>query len=136
MSHIMLAELKAVLKWHCRNGETIEQFFNRQLHERIVDHRLTEPVGNVRSLQLSDEEVNVVEEFWATAELFKKFPPWHKRKNPARTDMPIVVFRGWERLLLIDGHSRINLWTATGNDGPHRMLVVEPKSDVIDPFKT
>jgi hypothetical protein len=131
----MLDELKAVLKWHCSNGETIDQFFNRQMHERILDRRLTQPLADIRHLQLSDEEVTVKEELWSI-EQFKVFPRWHTLQKPARTDIPLVVFRGWKRLLLIDGQSRINLWTDTRNDGPHRVLVVEPKSDVADPFKT
>ena len=131
----LLDELKAVLDPHARKtGESIEQFFNRQLHERIVNDRLAKPLGNVRSLQLSYEEINVIEESWSNAQL-SAFTQWHQIKVPARSDVPLIVFRGWGKLCLIDGQKRINMWTSTRNDGPHRILIVEPKSDVRDPFK-
>ena len=132
----LLDELKAVLEPHTRTtGETIEQFFNRQLHERIVDHRLDQPLPNVRLLQLSDAEVNILEELWSTAQL-KGFPLWHKKIRPAKTDVPLVVFRGWGKLCLIDGQTRVNLWSAVGNNESHRVLIVEPQSTIIDPFGT
>ncbi len=131
----MLDELIAVLKPHIGQKETIEHFFNRQLHERIVRRPLLEPLADMRLLRLSDEEINVIEEFWSTAQ-FKVFDPWHTRKNPVRTDIPVVVFRGWDKLLLIDGQNRVNLWNAMGNHEPHRVLVVEPQPKIIDPFST
>jgi hypothetical protein len=132
----MLEKLEAVLKPHAmRTGETIEQFFNRQLHERIVGERLAQPVANVRLLQLSNAEVNIVEELWSTGQL-KVFPPWHTINKPAQTDVPLVVFRGWSKLYLIDGQKRVNLWISTENSEPHRVLVVEPKANVSNPFKT
>jgi len=130
----LLEEMKAVLKPHTGSKESIEQFFNRQLHERIVGERLDQPMPTVRLLQLSDYEVDVLEESWSNAQL-KTFPPWHTRKNPVRTDVPLIVFRGWGKLCLIDGQKRVNLWIATENDGPHRVLVVEPHSNVTDPFE-
>jgi len=130
----MLDELKSVLAPHTSPRESIDQFFNRQLHERIVRNRLDQPLPDVRLLQLTHAEVNIFEEFWPTAQL-KAFPPWHTNIKPAQTDVPLVVFRGWGKVCLIDGQTRVNLWNSTGNNGPHRILVVEPKSDVPDPFK-
>jgi hypothetical protein len=131
----MLDELKSVLAPHTSQTESIDQFFNRQLHERIAGHRRDHPLPNVRLLQLSNTEVNILEEFWPTAQL-KDFPSWHTRIKPARTDAPLIVFRGWGRLCLIDGQTRVNSWIDTGNNGPHRVLVIEPRDNITDPFTT
>jgi len=130
----LLEEVKALLIRHARNrGESIEQFFNRQLHERILGRRLGEPMQNVRLLRLSDDEVNILEELWSLEQL-KVFPQWHRNENPARTDVPLIVFRGWDRVFLIDGQSRVNRWSARCDKGPHRVLVIEPQSHVTNPF--
>jgi hypothetical protein len=76
----MLEEMKALLKPHSGGKESIDEFFNRQLHERIVGMRLDQPLPNVRLLRLSEDEVTVSEEFWSNAQL-KAFHPWHRRKN-------------------------------------------------------
>jgi len=129
----LLQEIKALLTWHAGDRESIEQFFNRQLHERIIGRRLDKPLPNVRPLRLSDDEVNILEEFWSYEQL-KVLPRWHKKENPSRTDVPLIVFRGWGGVFLIDGQSRVNRWSATCDKGPHRVLVIEPQSHVTNPF--
>ena len=129
----LLQEIEALLTWHAGDRESIEQFFNRQLHERIIGHRLDTPLLNVRPLRLADHEVNILEEFWSNEQL-KVFPRWHEKENPSRIDVPLIVFRGWDGVFLIDGQSRVNRWCATRDMGPHRVLVIEPQSHVTNPF--
>lgn len=131
----LLDELNEVLKWHAGTKESLDQFFNRALHERVSNKRL--PKGKHQpgweTAQLSEAEVIVCDELWTLEELLQ-FSQWHERAQPARTNVPVVVFRGWGQRCLIDGQTRINRWRKLGDTGPHRVLVVEPVREVMDPF--
>jgi hypothetical protein len=130
----LLSELTKLLSWHAdKKREAVESFFNRQLHERIHGHGLSRPIPGWRLVQLSHDQVHVLEERWPLEKLLE-FPSWHDRAKPTVGDAPLILFRGWGQLRLIDGFNRINHWRHTSNAGPHRVLAVEPLMDVRDPF--
>src|SRR5947209_2839804 len=101
----LLDEVKSLMKWHAdqiSTPETVEEFFNRQLQERILCRQLGKPEPSLRRLQLSDAEVRVLDERWQLRQI-TFFVPWHDQANPNRLDVPLIVFRGWDRKCLIDG---------------------------------
>jgi len=75
-----------------------------------------------------------VDEFWSLEQLLR-LAGWNQVMKPQRTDLPLVIFRGWDELHLIDGNNRVNLWRHNGNKGPHRALVLEPKESRVAPFR-
>lgn len=131
----LLDEVKSLMKWHAdqlSTPESVEAFFNRQLQERILGRHLGRPEPSFRLLLLSDAEIRVLEEQWQLEQI-ALFVPWHTQANPNRVDVPLIVFRGWDRKCLIDGFNRRNLWLANRNEGPHRVLVIEPLQGINHP---
>jgi hypothetical protein len=136
----LLDELKDWLQWHAnRKSMPLDDWFTLQLHERVLGDRherrfpLGEPYWRWSSVRLEDDHVRVLDDRWPLERL-QKFQRWHERDEPERIDPPLVVFRGWDTECLIDGQTRVNFWGKTGNIGPHRVLVVEPLSQIEDPF--
>ena len=113
--------------------EPVDRFFTRQLHERVCLLRLKAPVPDWARVTLEEGFVTVIEEHWSLGELLA-IPPRHPRSRPQFTDPPLIIFRGWGRTELIDGQSRVNRWTAESEGGPHRVLVVQPREELPDPF--
>jgi hypothetical protein len=48
-------------------------------------------------------------------------------KEPARTDLPLIVYEAAGQTYLIDGTKRVNKWESIGDEGPHPVLIIRPK---------
>ncbi len=130
----LLDEVKDALRWHARRkGIRLDEWFTQQVHERVRGHRLGKLAPGWASVRLEDEQVRVLDGRWPLERL-QEFPRWHAKDEPKRADPPVVVFRGWGVQCLIDGQTRVNLWGKTTNVGPHRVLVVEPRLHLAEPF--
>jgi hypothetical protein len=105
-----LDQLKAILQWHAdRKNQSLDDWFTRQLHERVLGKRLSAPIEGWARVRLEEKEVKVTEERWSLEELLK-LAGWNQVMKPQRTDIPLVIFRGWGQECLIDGNNRLNLW--------------------------
>ena len=113
--------------------EPVDRFFTRQLHERVCLLRLKAPVPGWAKVELDDGRVAVLEERWSLGQLLA-IPPRHARSRPQFSEPPLIIFRGWGRTELIDGQARVNRWTAESHGGPHRVLVVQPREELEEPF--
>lgn len=128
----LLEEAIHVLRLQC-GPEDVHDFITRQVHERVSWCDLTEPVRNWTRIRLVEALVQVVDEHW-TLDQLSSTRQWHLRDKPKYQQWPLVIFRGWNRLELVDGQTRVNRWRADGNEGPHRVLFVQPQKDLPDPF--
>src|SRR5213594_531993 len=90
-----LTEVKERLQVHAQGvGETVDEFFNRQLTERITGQRIAprSAVFGRTTLRLTAAHVEVVEEFWFCDQL-RLLPRWHDRQCPSSEERPIILFR-------------------------------------------
>jgi hypothetical protein len=117
-----LRELLDLLQY--QTGESPDDFFNRRF-QRISETRSTIP--DWQPVKVSN--LIVVEQHWTLGQLLI-FPLWHHKARPVRTDVPVVIFRGWGHCCLIDGQSRVNRWRETIDEGPHRVLLASPRSSL------
>jgi hypothetical protein len=132
----LLEEVRASLAAHAaRTGETIDRFFTRQVHERVRGQRLPakQTVPGWPNIRLVDGLVVVHAEQWPLEALDFK-PPWHLHVVSSSHHQSPVVFRGWGYKCLVDGQSRVNIWNQSRQLGPYRMLVVEPRKALANPF--
>jgi hypothetical protein len=86
----LVLELKDLLQRE--TTEPPDDFFTRRLHERIAETRLSTPVPRWQTVSISD--LTVLEEHWTLGQLLT-FPIWHHKARPCRSDLPLVIFRGW-----------------------------------------
>ena len=135
-SMTLLQEVRNSLAGHAaRTGETIDQFFTRQVHERVQGERLLpkQTVPGWTNLRLVDGLVVVHAEQWPLEALDFK-PPWHSSLVSSSHHQSPVVFRGWGYKCLVDGQSRVNIWNQLRGPSPYRVLVVEPRKALDNPF--
>jgi hypothetical protein len=130
----LFEELLPLLRWHAdRKGESLDDWFNRQLHERVAGKRLSRPVDGWARVRLSSGDVNVSEERWSLERL-ANFEAFHQLDQPVRPEEALAVFRGWGREVLIDGQKRVNYRLKKQIDGEHRVFIIEPQNHQANPF--
>src|SRR5687768_16090773 len=124
-----LEELKLLLAYQAEPTEGVDVFFNRALHHRIASQHFQKPARLQRAhtlsgwalVPLADKWIDVIVEPWSLTDLAQHFPPiWHQKNEPADEKAALIIFRGWGRICLIDGYTRLNSWLAKNNTGPHR----------------
>ena len=129
-----LEELVPLLQWHSeRKRQSLDDWFHRQVHERVSGERLKKPKDGWARVRLTHDEVDVSEERWPLEHL-ERLGKFHDLDKPSGPEEALVVFRGWGRTLLIDGQKRVNYFHKTRRDGEHRVLVVQPRTERADPF--
>ncbi len=127
----LLRELELSLQGHLQKDESVENFFNRQLQERVSGEKLDGLKLGIQLLRLSAEVVEVCDEEWHLDRLIP-IAKWHTRTLTASEGRPLVIFRGWGMTHLIDGNNRVNIWKSRGDLGPHRSLIVTPRPGVAN----
>lgn len=75
----------------------------------------------VRNCKVWDEELNV--------DALLSLQLIHKRVAPKRTDGAIVVLVYRGQRVVIDGNNRVNVWSARGQPGPFRAIVIQPREE-------
>ena len=87
--------------------------------------------GQIAGIPYLDKESATIRALMmSTAELeasFPRGPASHTRNRPVDENSPIIALEADGKLLLLDGRTRINKWTAEANQQMHRVLVVAPK---------
>jgi hypothetical protein len=115
-----------VLKWHNKGSDrcidTLNRLWNKHTEVRGKNgERLLEvPV-------LKEEMLSVTAEHWSLSRL-AALKRSHARSRPLFFP-PIIVLRWVDREFLIDGTTRVNLWSEQGNVGPHAVLKIAVRAE-------
>jgi hypothetical protein len=114
-----------IIKWHNKGTDQCIDTLNRlwRKHTEVV-------APNGESLlhvpTLTEAMFTVRAELWPLDRLLT-LKRSHQRNRPLFFP-PIVVLNWFDRFFLLDGTTRINLWSEVGNMGPHAVLIVAERN--------
>jgi hypothetical protein len=114
--------LERALSYHRTRGRDVTSIdaLNRILAK--ARSSLDEPSEGLP--RLSPETCTIRLQRWTTSKLDAIRRGKHQRDRPRCANLPVIVVEYEGREYLIDGQTRINRWTADGNDGPHEVIVL------------
>ncbi len=115
----------AIIRWHNRGTDGCIETLNRLWRKRPWMEDLD------RLPRLTESEMFLSLEYWNLDRLVSLLHPTQKtNKTPRATAPPIIVIRWSGSDYLIDGRTRINYWKRTNDNGPHRVILIQPVSQV------
>ena len=115
-----------ILKWHNKGNDQCINTLNRlwRKHSEVIG-----PNGEtlLQVPTLTESMLSVRAELWPLDRLLS-LKRSHQRNRPLFFP-PIVVLNWFDRFFLLDGTTRINLWSEAGNMGPHAVLIITERSN-------
>lgn len=112
-------EVCEILKWHNHGSDSCIDTLNR-LWQKHVEVRGPNGETLLHVPALSEHMLTVRVEHWSLEQLVS-LTRSHGRDRPLAFP-PIVIFHWFDRDFLVDGTTRINFWSKTGNAGPHAVF--------------